>query len=224
MPVSASTIVLGALAWIGTKGTGWWEALGFEGWGGTEGRGTMVQMDVAFEPWNDEQGAPECEWYNGSFKWTLGPLCTHFSISRVGPSALALATDRALQCASRVGAGCVLAPEVGVGLPALFVYTDTGGMRALLAPRLLADDEIESAAAAADALDEAGRPRRVNVRVDDPSGRGEAATLTMRTAVVAEFLTGGSRKLHVETLVGDDAFCVQLARHAIAQECWDALE
>ena len=225
MPGSTA-IVMGAALWVlGTGGpmgqsadVGWLHALGWDWIGGGDGghESVHVRLDTAIGPWQTEHGDPECEFWNGTFQWKLG-LCSHFSLSRLGAGTMALAVERAVQCAARHATDCVLAPEVGVGFPALFLYDANQGMRLLLAPRIL--DNTDK-----DAVDVDGSEKTVRVRVHDVIDKTDAATLAMQPTVRVEYLTTGSKKLQVEALYGNEAFCVQLARHAIAAECWEALD
>lgn len=167
-----------------------------------------VRVDAALLPWGDQKETDQCNFWNGTFEWSLG-LCSHFAISRLGNRIESQAVERAVHCAARHSTDCVLAPEVGVGLPALFLYDATQGMRLLLAPRVL---ERET------------QVGRVDVRVHDPSGDTASRLMPMGEEVRVEFLTTASKALQIETLRGVDAFCVQLVRHAISQACWDALD
>lgn len=163
---------------------------------------------------DEDEDEDACNFWNGTHEWSLG-LCSHFAISRLGGRIEVEAVERAVHCAARHATDCVLAPEVGVGLPAVFLYDASKGMRLLLAPRLL---EPPAAAAEADAYAEA------NVRVHDPSGGSPSRMVLMRNEITVEYLTTATKTLQVETLRGADAYCVQLVRRAISQACWDALE
>ncbi len=201
---------------VPTSGWEWWLGLGAGGGGGGAGVDeptSRVHMDAAMETWDEQEGAdPECEFWNGTFQWELG-LCSHFAVSRLGPRHQDEALRRAVRCAARAATDCVLGPEVGVGFPALFVYDADAGMRMLLAPRLLPPDPSDAAQLATGA-----------VRVHDPMGRGASRVLQLRRALQVEFLTTGSKQLQTELLRDADAYCVQLARHAISSACWRALD
>lgn len=185
------------------------------GWFWEEEKGDLntplLQMDGALMPWGGESGTEQCNFWNGTYEWSLG-LCSHFAISRLGHRVESEGVERAVKCAARHSTDCVLAPEIGVGLPAVFLYDSKNGMRLLLAPRML---EIEPMMDEMESLD---------VRIHDPSDESASRVLAMRRRVRVEFITTKSKALQVETLSGVDAFCVQLLRSAVAQSCWDALD
>lgn len=201
------------VVWARVVWAGWlWETASWAA-GGDEDEWQLpkVHIDASLLPWDAAEGTNQCNFWNGTYEWSLG-LCSHFAISRLGNRIESQAVERAVHCAARHSTDCVLAPEIGVGLPALFLYDATRGMRLLLAPRML---ELESGQTEAATVD---------VRVHDPSGETASRVLPLSEAVRVEFLTTASKALQVETLEGVDAFCVQLVRHAISQACWDALD
>ena len=107
---------------------------------------------AVFTPWasedaggawdgREDQRAPDCEWWNGTYYYSPS-LCSHMSVTRM-PAALAQqAIERATRCAAHGDTDCVLSGEIGLNLPAAFVYDKDQGMRMVLAPRLL---EVEGA-------------------------------------------------------------------------------
>jgi len=174
---------------------------------GTES--SFISMHAAVLPWGGDSGdEPECAFWNGTFQWDLGP-CSHFSMSRLSRATMAEATSRAVACAARHSTDCILGPEVGIGLPAVFAYDAAAGMRLVLAPRPIVTGDEEWA----------------TVRVADPSGRDHSGKVVrMRQQMEVEFLPLHGKRLETETFSGNDAFCVQLARRAISAECWTAID
>ncbi len=159
---------------------------------------------------------PECSFYNSSVRFDA-TLCSHFTISRAA-AAPAQALRRALRCAGAYGTECVLSPEVGLALPAVFLYAHaTQSMRMLVAPKLVPLTERERNGTDAEPL---------HVRVAAPDGDGLLSTRTERfnATIAVEYLDGERRTLEREVLIGDDAFCVQTLRTAFEPACWRALD
>lgn len=176
---------------------------------------------AVFESWAMDEEAfwsegaanaePNCSWWNGSVVYT-SDLCSHFSLSRMASSGAARAIDRAIRCAAWYQTECVIAPEIGVSIPAAFMYDPEGtGMRMLIAPRILPQAGAS------------GKETRT-VRIQDPEEKTNGRVATFNHTVHVEYLPGGSRAPVSEVLSGSDAFCVQLLRAAFVQECWDHLD
>ena len=105
---------------------------------------------------------------------------------------------------------CILSPEIGLALPAAFLYDHaSASMHMLVAPKLLPHD-AES----------------VHVRISPPDGDGVTSTRTIlfNRSVEVEYLDGKTKHLVRKTMEGNDAFCVQLLRHAFEPACWAALD
>ena len=161
--------------------------------------------------WTDDTGQqlePNCSWWNGSVVYT-SDLCSHFSLSRMATNIAGRAIERAVRCAAWYETECVISPEIGVSIPAAFVYDPSGegGMRMLIAPRIV----------------ENGNDTRT-IRVQDPDEKTNGRTLKLNHTIRVEYLPGGSRTPVSEVLNGSDAFCVQLLRSAFVDECWQHLD
>lgn len=151
---------------------------------------------------------PECNFYNQSVTFS-SELCSLFVVNRVA-ALYQRASQRALSCAAAYGGECVLSPEIGLGMPAAFLYDhNKASMRMLIAPKLM---PLES--------------ESVHVRVAPPDSDGITTTRTMvfNQTVDVEYLDGKSKNLVRETLVASDAFCVQLLRHSFETACWEQLD
>ena len=151
---------------------------------------------------------PECAFYNQSVVFS-SELCSLFVVNRVA-ALYQRAAQRALSCAAAYGGECVLSPEIGLAMPAAFLYDHaTASMRMLVAPKLLQLDA-----------------EPVHVRVSPPDGDGITSTRTLvfNRSVDVEYLDGKTKNLARETMEGNDAFCVQLLRHAFEPACWGALD
>lgn len=162
--------------------------------------------------------APECRFWNMSVQYDAG-LCNHFTIGR-SASTPSRARDRALACAGAHGVECVLSPEIGLALPAAFLYVShgeaIGTMRMLLGPKVLP-------AAASPGPNAA--PKQ-HVRVAPPGGDGltDTRTFVFNTTVRVEYLDGATRAMVTSELAGEEAYCIQLLRAAFEERCWTQLD
>jgi len=172
----------------------------------------VVSPTGSLEPW-EEVTSTECDFRAADAPPVESDLCAPFAIARFAGAASTRTTDKALACAAKFDTDCILSTEVGLGIPAAFVYHQEKGVRMLVAPRLIP----LSSEAALNATTE-------RVRVHNPAESRDSRVLSLNDTIVAEFLVGGERSLTTETLRGPDAFCVQLLRLAYSKECWLALE
>jgi len=152
---------------------------------------------------------PNCSWWNGSVTYT-SDLCSHFSLSRMASNSAGRAIERAVKCAAHYETECVISPEIGVSIPAAFVYDPEGtGMRMIIAPRILSGLDVQDVR---------------TVRVQDPEEKTSGRLAEFNHSIQIEYLPGGSRAPVSETLNGTDAYCVQLLRAAFVDECWHQLD
>lgn len=166
--------------------------------------------DVAAWSEGAQHVEPNCTWWNGSVVYT-SDLCSHFSLSRMASNSASRAIARAVQCAAFFETECVISPEVGVSIPAAFVYNpEDSGMRMLIAPRILPLPDGE------------GDPR--TIRVQDPEEKTNGHVTMFNHTIKVEYLPGGSRAPVSEVLNGSDAYCVQMLRAAFAADCWAQLD
>ena len=150
---------------------------------------------------------PECVFY--AFKERFeGTLCTHFTLGR-SSSLPARASERALRCAAAFGTECVLSPEIGLAIPAAFLYGESGRMVTVLGPKLLQTDSEQQ-----------------HVRVSPPDGDGltDTRTLLLNRTVRVEYLDATSRTLVASEFSGERAYCIQLLRQAFEPRCWEQLD
>ena len=166
--------------------------------------GSLISRDF-FE---DENGTLPCAFYNASFTYSHG-LCSHFSVARTSASVQSEALERALACAARHETDCILSPEVGLSVPAAFVYDQEAGLRMLIAPRLLppANESLTKL-----------------VAFRHPTTEQSFAQLSLNASVTVEALEGGTRQMRTETLDGSAAYCVQLLRMAFSPSCWREID
>ena len=151
---------------------------------------------------------PECAFWNQSVVFS-DDMCSLFVVNRAA-AAYHAASTRAMRCAAAYGVECLLSPEIGLAMPAAFLYDHaTSSMRMLIAPKLLARES-----------------EQVHVRVSPPDSDGitRTRTLVLNGTVAVEYLDGQTKQLHQRRLEADEAFCVQLLRLAFEPACWHALD
>lgn len=151
---------------------------------------------------------PECSFWNQSVIFS-SDMCSLFVVNRAA-AAYRPAVARALRCTAAYGVECVLSPEVGLAMPAAFLYDyRTSAMRMLIAPKLLPSES-----------------EQVHVRVSPPDSDGitQTRTLVLNQTVRVEYLDGETKSLGSEVLTANEAFCVQLLRQAFEPACWAALD
>lgn len=163
----------------------------------------------AGDAWNgrEDQLAPDCEWWNGTHYYDLG-LCSHMSVTRMPATQAQKAVERATRCAVHGDTDCVLSGEIGLNLPAAFVYDEDQGMRMVLAPKLL---EIENA-------------ERKTVRLQDPKAEHPNQLFDFQNVVRVEHLKAATRTMETLELRGNDAYCMQALRRSVVPTCWTALD
>lgn len=151
---------------------------------------------------------PECAFWNQSVVFS-DEMCSLFVVNRAA-AAYHSASARAMRCAAVFGVECVLSPEIGLAMPAAFLYShDRAAMTMVLAPKLVPHDS-----------------EQVHVRVAPPGGDGltDTKTLHFNRTVKVEYLEGATRQLRSETLSDDAAYCVQLLRLSFEPQCWEKLD
>ena len=151
---------------------------------------------------------PECAFWDQSVVFS-DEMCSLFVVNRAA-AAYPSASARAMRCAASFGVECVLSPEIGLAMPAAFLYDyTTSSMRMLVAPRLLPSESAQA---------------HVRVSPPDSDGITQTRTLVLNETVRVEYLDGQSKALGTGVLQRDEAFCVQLLRQAFEPTCWNALD
>ncbi len=151
--------------------------------------------------------AERCNWWSGEVQYDV-TACDTFSITRINPSSVEQALDRATRCALEGTTECVLNGEIGFNIPSVFVYDDTtAGLKMLVAPRILPiDTEART------------------VRMMDPTGELPNQVFTFNNTVKVEYLVGGARALETREFKGQAAYCIQALRRSISPACWAGLD
>ena len=149
--------------------------------------------------------APPCAWWNGTVQYE-DATCSHFVLSRLGSSLAGEATRRALECAAYHQTECVQSFEVGVRLPASFIYDAEVGIRMVTVPRILRGWD------------------HAYVRMDHPDQPGLGRSVALNRSIEVEYLPGGSKRPVTEILHNESAWCMQMMRAGIVPECWEELD
>ena len=180
-------------------------------WGPSAPPVVQVTSDGSFlKYWEDiADDGSLCEFYNASFQYT-GALCSHFAMSRMSQATQVDALNRALSCAAHHQTDCILSPEVGLSVPAAFVYDPEEGLKMIIAPKLL---QLPDEYASDDKL----------IEFRDPNEKRHAQ-MHMESMVNVEYLRGGTRRMTTEIFNGTSAYCIQLLRLAFDSTCWAEIE
>lgn len=189
--------------------------------GREEGNLPIVRVnedDSLMSHWSSEEfnapadAPPECRFWNFSVQYE-STLCSHFAIGR-SSSTPSRAMDRALTCAGVHGTECILSPEIGLSMPAAFVYMHERGeshMKMILAPKVSVDPGDNAT-------------QHVRVRRPDGDGVTDTKTFLFHRSVVVEYLNGQTRSMESSVLAGDVGYCVQLLRQAFEPHCWQKID
>ena len=151
---------------------------------------------------------PECAFWNQSVIFS-DDMCSLFVVNRAA-AAYQSAHTRAMRCMAAYPTECILSPEIGLAMPAAFLYDyATSTMRMLIAPKLVPSESNQT---------------HVRVSPPDSDGITQTRTLVLNETVRVEYLDGQSKALGTGVLRQEEAFCVQLLRQAFEPACWKALD
>lgn len=168
-----------------------------------------------FSEWDKNDDGDEvnsCQFWNASHFYSPR-ICDTFGISRISMSTGQRAIDRAIKCAAEYDTQCILSGEIGFSAPAAFLYDVQHGFRIILAPRFV-NSEVPSSLDADQKL----------IRVQDPSENIGNTLMRLNSSVEVEYVNPGSRSVVLETLTGNDAYCVQMLRMSVSPACWIDLD
>ena len=151
---------------------------------------------------------PECAFWNQSVIFS-DDMCSLFVVNRAA-AAYQSAHARAMRCMAAYPTECILSPEIGLAMPAAFLYDHAAAsLRMLIAPKLIQHES---------------RQEYVRVSPPDSDGITQTRTLVLNETVRVEYLDGQSKGLGSGLLTQEEAFCVQLLRLAFEPACWAALD
>ena len=167
--------------------------------------GSFIRSD-----WVATDDVPPCQWYNGTYQYS-NALCSHFAMARMSTAIQAEALSRALSCGAFYETDCVLSPEVGLSVPAAFVYDQESGLKMAIAPKITQ-------------LDPAYNSTVRTVAFQDPKDEKRYAELDFNDTITVQFLEGVKRALVTQTFYGTQAYCIQMLRIAIDSSCWSEID
>lgn len=165
-----------------------------------------VTVELADGVFLNEVDEEPCNFLNGTTVYK-NALCSHFSLARLPTHTTDEALRRALDCATEYAVDCILSPEIGLNVPAAYVYDAQLGLRAVIAPTL----SWKSADVA-------------TVQLALPDTGERMRTATYHRSVAAQFLDGSTRAVLAMNFSGTAAFCVQQLRDTFANECWNSID
>jgi hypothetical protein len=157
-------------------------------------------------PLEDEEKDVTCTWWNGSKGQQSTNVCSSSTFARMGRTTWAWASRVAQGCASLSGDSCILSHEVGLEIPAVFIYeTSELRMRPLLFPRIVEQNITQ---------------RRISIALHAAQNESNQKTLqlNMHSTVEVEYFDE-MRELRKEHLKGGDGYCVQLLHHSLSDDC-----
>ena len=174
-----------------------------------------------FSVWQKNEDGDEinsCQFWNASHFYSPR-ICDTFGISRISMSTGQRAIDRAIKCAAEYDTQCILSGEIGFSAPAAFLYDVEQGFRIILAPRFVTNEVSPASASSSHP-----QPNQKLVRIQDPSENTGNTLMKLNSSVDIEYVNPGSRSVIVETLTGNDAYCVQMMRASVSPACWMELD
>ena len=178
-------------------------------WGSTPPQSVSVTSDGSFlTQWKVDEKTltPPCAFYNASYQYTAG-LCSHFALARMSAATQNEAIERALTCAAYYETDCIISPEIGLSVPAAFVYDPMYGLKMIIAPKIT---PIEPQTNSTLKL----------IGFQDPYEISPNVQLFFNDTINVEYLQGGARHMATEVMEGPASYCVQLLRLAFEPACW----
>lgn len=155
-----------------------------------------------------------CVWWHAGEPTRLDVSCGQNALFRTSSHVLSAALHRAKRCSSSGGSltDCVLSHEIGLGAIGFYVHDEScapGEMRAVLAPTVLASNDVETF-----------EKRLVRIR-SRHYGKPSIVTRLYNASLDVQYLGGKEGEMHLETtrLRGVGAFCLQLLLESVNEEC-----
>lgn len=170
-----------------------------------------------FSDWNLNKDGYElngCDFWNATHYYAPR-VCDAFGVSRISMSSGAKAVERSIKCGAEYDSECILSGEIGFSAPAAFLYDSENGFRMVLAPRILQPEFDES--------DDRTFGKKL-IRLQDPSKIAPDTFMSFNNSVTIEYINPGSRAVITETLIGQEAYCVQALRASVSPSCWENLD
>lgn len=159
-----------------------------------------------------------CRWWMPEVGRETDTLCSAFALRRLmGSDALAQALERAKRCAILHGTACVLSHEVELQVPAVMLWDiATSAMRMYLLPRVVPVAEGK--------LYDERRVAVVRPPFDDDVARSRTPlVVSMNRSVEVDHVSTTSHARESEQLLDDDAYCMQMLKLTIPDQCNEEL-
>ena len=163
---------------------------------------TAVQLknDGGFlNTWDTEN---ECNFFNATYKYENG-ICSHFSTGKLNIATISESIDRAMRCAALYETDCIISPEVGLNVPAAYVYDAELGFKMLLSPKRINE-----------------KNETVKIAVHTPLYTTNPVFMFEHNITV-EYTDPKHRRVVTESFVGPQSFCIQLLFEAFDDACWN---
>lgn len=156
----------------------------------------------------------ECLWWSPEIGNDTDTVCDPYVTRRLlSKERLDRSLQRATRCAMRGSEVCVLSHEVGLELPGAFVWNTTESrMRLFLMPRTHVAKEAQVKRIALFA------PGSRATEGDD-----HATIMNLAQEVLVEHYDAWTHELRSDTVREDAAYCMQLLRSSVPEECADAM-
>jgi hypothetical protein len=126
--------------------------------------------------------------------------CSAFVTARTSTSIFSLAETRAMACAVHSATECIISAEIGFAVPVAYISDVSGGLQSIIAPKILTAENPTS------------------LRILNPIDELNIRHTIFNTSIFIEFMTIEKRVVR-KTIVGDDAFCVQLLLRVFDDAC-----
>ena len=182
-------------------------------WGSAAPPSVKVTRDGSFlTEWKIDESThiPPCLFFNASYQYSAG-LCSHFALARMSSATQNEAIERAITCAAHYETDCIISPEVGLSVPAAFVYDPLEGLKMVIAPKVVS-------------LPHDHNSTMKLVGFQDPHEKLPNVPIHFNDTINVEYLKGGSRRMTTEVMHGQAAYCVQLLRLAFDPSCWREID
>jgi hypothetical protein len=124
------------------------------------------------------------------------------------------ALSRASDCASWYQTECLISPEVGLSVPAAFVYDHLSGMKMITAPKAVNSVTDKALVPSSNAT--------VAVAVHNPN-TSKVSYMSMKQKLQVEYVDIQVKDIVIETLSTTASYCVQLLWRSYNESCWNNL-
>lgn len=179
------------------------------------GMGTIEQSPSTLPlPSPSDIDETTCTWWSHEVGKNTDTECGVYALRRMmGADTILRAQNHARACALLHGAECVLSHEIGFKLPAVLVWNDARlVMKMYLLPKIFAPSST-------------GNERRIALSRPSASSQlqGSDHIVHMNRTIEVEYVDTQTRRQVKETLNDTDAYCLQLLKYTVPDECSEGL-